>query len=43
MKNNLRMLGVALCMLPLCLHAGTQQDLKQAYQPTQEAARANLD
>ena len=26
MKNNLRMLGLALCMLPLCLHAGTGED-----------------
>jgi len=32
MKNNLRMLGVALCMLPLYLHAGTGGDLKQTYQ-----------
>ncbi|MGC2401975.1 MAG: hypothetical protein WA510_19415 [Acidobacteriaceae bacterium] len=32
MKNNLRMLGVTLCMLPLYLHAGTGEDLKQTYQ-----------
>jgi hypothetical protein len=32
MKNNLRMLGLALCMLPMCLHAGTGQDLKPASQ-----------
>jgi len=32
MKNNLRMLGLALCMLPICLHAGTAEDLKQTYQ-----------
>ena len=32
MKNNLRMLGLALCMLPMCLHAGTGEDLKQTYQ-----------
>jgi hypothetical protein len=35
MKNNLRMLGLALCMLPMCLHAGTGQDSKPAYQSTQ--------
>jgi hypothetical protein len=32
MKNNLRMLGVVLCMVPLYLHAGTGEDLKQTYQ-----------
>ena len=32
MKNNLRMLGFALCLLPMCLHAGTGEDLKQTYQ-----------
>jgi len=36
MRNNLRMLGLALCVLPMSLHAGTGQDLKQASQPTQE-------
>jgi hypothetical protein len=36
MKNNLRMLSLALCMLPMCLHAGTGQDLKYAAQPAQE-------
>ena len=36
MRNNLRRLGLALCMLPMSLHAGTGQDLKQASQPTQE-------
>jgi type IV secretory pathway VirB10-like protein len=36
MKNNLRMLGLGLCMLPMYLHAGTGQDLKQEYQPAQE-------
>jgi hypothetical protein len=35
MKNNLRMLSLALCMLPIYLHAGTVQDLKPAYQPAQ--------
>jgi hypothetical protein len=33
MKNNLRILGLASCMLPMYLHAGTGQDSKQAYQP----------
>jgi hypothetical protein len=33
MKNNLRILGLALCMLPMYLHAGTGQDSKRAYQP----------
>jgi len=32
MKNNLRMLGLALCMLPMCLHAGTGEDARQTYQ-----------
>jgi hypothetical protein len=36
MKNSLRMLGLALCVLPMYLHAGTGQDLKPAYQPAQE-------
>ncbi len=35
MKNNLGILGLALCMLPMHLHAGTGQDSKQAYQPAQ--------
>ena len=35
MKNNLRMLGFALWMLPMCLHAGTGQDLNPTYQPAQ--------
>jgi len=36
MKNNLRMLSLALCMLPMYLHAGTGQDLKQDDPPAQE-------
>jgi hypothetical protein len=36
MKNNLRMLSLALCMLPMSLHAGTGQDLKQNDQPARE-------
>lgn len=44
MKNNLRMLGLALCMLPMYLHAETQQDMERAYQPAQEhhAQSANV-
>jgi hypothetical protein len=30
MKNDLRRIGLALCMLPMCLHAGAGQDLKPA-------------
>jgi hypothetical protein len=33
MKNHLRMFGLALCMLPMHLHAGTGQDLKPVYEP----------
>ncbi len=36
MKNSLKMLGLTLCMLPMCLHARTGQDLKQEYQPAKE-------
>jgi hypothetical protein len=32
MKNNLKMIGLALCMLPMYLHAGTGDDLKRTYQ-----------
>ena len=32
MKNSLRMIGLALCVLPMGLHAGTGEDLKQTYQ-----------
>jgi hypothetical protein len=35
MKDNARMLSLALCLLPTCLHAGTGQDLKPAHQPAQ--------
>jgi hypothetical protein len=35
MKNNLRTLALVLGMLPMCLYAGTGQDLKPAYQPAQ--------
>jgi hypothetical protein len=31
MKNNLKMLGLTLCVLPMYLHAGTGQDLKPTY------------
>ena len=36
MKSNLRVLSLALCMLPLYLHAGTGQDMKQDYQASRE-------
>jgi hypothetical protein len=38
------MLGLALCMLPMYLHAETQQDMERAYQPAQEhhAQSANV-
>ncbi len=35
MKNNLKTLGLALCVLPMYLHTGTAQDLKPVYQPVQ--------
>ena len=40
MKNNLRMLGLALCMLPISLVAETGQDVKQDYQQEQNARSA---
>ena len=40
MKNNLRMLGLALCMLPMCLHASSGQNLKPSHQPAQEQAQS---
>jgi hypothetical protein len=43
MKNNLRMLGLALCTLPMYLHAGTVQYLKPAYQPAQEQNTRSAD
>jgi hypothetical protein len=43
MKNTLRMLSLALCMLPMCLHAGTGQDLKHADQPAQEQNARSAD
>jgi hypothetical protein len=36
MKNNLRMLGLTLCLLPMYLHASTGEDLKQTYQQAAE-------
>ncbi len=36
MRNNLRIVGLAWSMLPMSLHAGTGQDLKQASEPMQE-------
>jgi hypothetical protein len=35
MKNNLRMVGLVLCSLPMCLHARIGQGLKPASQPSQ--------
>src|ERR1700733_3349721 len=35
MKNNLRMLGLVLCVVPMFMHTGAVQDLKHAYQPAQ--------
>jgi hypothetical protein len=35
MRNNLRMLGLALCLTPMSLQAATGQDLKPAYQTAQ--------
>src|SRR5580692_329414 len=35
MRNNLRMLGLALCLTPMYLQAATGQDLKPAYQTAQ--------
>ena len=36
MKNTMRMLSLALCVLPMYLHAETQKGLERAYQPAQE-------
>jgi hypothetical protein len=36
MKNNLRMLSLALCMLPTYLHAETGQNLTQDYRPSED-------
>ena len=33
MKHHLKMRGLALCMLPMYMHAGSGEDLKQAFQP----------
>jgi len=35
MRNNLRMLGLALCVLPMYMQAATGQDLKPVYQSAQ--------
>jgi hypothetical protein len=43
MRNNLKMLTLVLCMLPLYLHAGTGQDLKPAYQPNQEQSTRSAE
>src|ERR1700691_2848280 len=43
MRNNLKMLALVLCMLPIYLHAGTGQDLKPAYQPNQEQSTRSAE
>jgi len=43
MKNNLKMLGLMLCMLPMYLHARTGEDLKPAYQPAQEQSTRSAE
>jgi hypothetical protein len=42
MKNNLKILGLGLCMLPMYLHAGAGQDSK-VYQPTQEQSARSAE
>jgi hypothetical protein len=36
MKNTMRMLSLALCVLPMYLHAETAQNLERAHQPAQQ-------
>jgi type IV secretory pathway VirB10-like protein len=36
MKSTMRMLSLALCVLPMYLHAETQKSLERAYPPAQE-------
>jgi hypothetical protein len=36
MKNTMRMLSLALCVLPMYLHAETPQSLERAHQPSQQ-------
>jgi hypothetical protein len=43
MKNSLRMLGLALCMMPMYLDAGAGQDLKPAYQPAEKQNIGSLE
>jgi hypothetical protein len=43
MKNSLRMLGLALCMMPMYLDAGAGQDLKSAYQPAEKQNIGSLE
>jgi len=38
MRNNLRMLGLTLCVLPMYLQPATGQDLKPVYQPAKGRA-----
>jgi len=43
MRTNLKMLALALGMLPMYLHAGAGQDLKSAYQPNQEQSTRSTE
>jgi hypothetical protein len=43
MKNSLRMLGLALCMMPIYVDAGAGQDLKSAYQPAEKQNIGSLE
>jgi len=43
MKNNLRMLGLVLCMVPMYLHGGTGQDMKQTYQAVQDQSARSAE
>jgi len=43
MKNSLRMLGLALCMMPIYVDAGAGQDLKPAYQPAEKQNIGSLE
>jgi hypothetical protein len=43
MKNSLKMLGLALCTLPMYLHAGAAQEPKQEYQPAQQQSTQSAE
>jgi hypothetical protein len=42
MKNNLRMLSLALCMVPMYLQAGTGEDLKPTYQAAESIPASTI-